>query len=170
MAPKRKLLLKIAVAVVLIACVAGVIVIRSTRFQIAYHDWQMRRAYNSCFRPSRFTSKMRAAVGEDGCERFEYHLRKLKLLGTVSELKFRLRHILYGSRAAVHFENVVYDSKLPGCIEFDFPSVNRSEPVELTVWCYAEDAESWNRFIAARDVPDQESDVLDENENERATE
>jgi hypothetical protein len=161
MTPKRKLLLKIAVAFVLVACIAGVIATRSTRFQIAYHDWQMRRAFNSCFRPKRLIRAMRAAAGADSCERFEYHRRRLILLGTVNELKFRLQHIRDDSLASDHIRESMYGSHCPALIYWEYPPVDGSDPVELTVWCYSQDAESWNRYIAARDVPDYETRFMD---------
>lgn len=33
----------------------------------------------------------------------------------------------------------------------------KPEPMELTVWCYPEDADAWDQFVAAHDVPDYQS-------------
>lgn len=147
---------KYALAVVGALGAIAIIGACSSRVQVAYHQFQMRRAWEKTFAQpdADFDGFVTYTLG-DTYERYIYHRQELVELGVVTELTYQFQHINYPSAESSDFWKALFSPNRPDCIDFQSPQSNDDpEPMQLTVWCYLRDAPAWDAFIQERDSED----------------
>jgi len=155
MSYNRRRLTRSLVAVCAVAFVVAVLLISSSPFQIRYHEWQMQRAWDAMWaQPDVQHRNLVGKVLGDDYERYAYHRQQLVRLGAVRELHYKFDHVLIPSDEGRHFHKRLVARDCPPCIDFEADWRGIPQPMTLTVWCYANDAETWDRFVAKHDVPD----------------
>ena len=141
-----------ALAITTILMIAAFIL--TPTFQIAYHKHQMRRAWDQTLaEPDTHGGGLVGYTLGDTYDSYEYHRQELVRLGAIRELNYQFRHVHYPSKEASHFfGTLLLTENRPKHIDFMSPQGNEEpKPVRLTVWCYPDDAASWDAFIADRD-------------------
>lgn len=139
--------------VLVVISIAIVVVLQSRPVRIAYHKFQMQRAWHAIWDESDFIyDGFEVHRDDEDDTRYEYHRNRLIQLSAVHELKFRLRNILEPSEESKHFSKFLLSTERPNCLDFVSPCSQEPKPMELTVWCYARDVQDWNELIATRDV------------------
>jgi hypothetical protein len=137
------------------AFVASVVAVSSSAFQVRYCQWRMQRAWDETFAqtPDVQNGLVSYRLGAS-YDRYLLYRQQLVGFGAVRELHYRMRHIKRSTGRARDFIDQLVHKNCPSLIDFESPYVDRPAPLELTVWCYAVDAETWDQFIADHDVAD----------------
>lgn len=151
---KRLILGTLATLVVLLAGV--VLVVRSRTFQIAYHKWQMQRAYDATWgkAPDVQQDGLVGYTVGDSYERYEHHRQQLVELGHIVRKRYTFEHILATTEESEHLSRKLLTGECPPHIDFVSPYPEEPAPMKLTVWCYPENAKDWDDFVARHDRPD----------------
>jgi hypothetical protein len=151
--PRRRFAFKAAAICGAVLLVAGITLSRFRVVQVAYHKWQMQRAWNSTF-AGPGTTIAGGLVGYtlgDSYKQYEEHRDALIRLGAARELHYQFKHILTPTPASQRLCKMLVGGERPACIDFESPAPSNPTPMELTVWCYADDALSWDVFVAEQD-------------------
>ncbi len=145
----------IAIATFFAVAVLTVLTITSPPIQIAYHRWQMERAWSDAFAepdPS-VNGEVAYTLGES-YKAYERHRQRLVELGAVCELHYVLENVLARTDEGRHFATLWTSFNCPPCIDCTAPFPDAPEPTQLNVWCYPEDVAGWDAFVAEHDVSD----------------
>ncbi len=131
-----------------------VMVVSSTQFQIWFHDSQMHAAWDEIYGkpPDVDEHGMTGYTLDADYDRYVYHRQRLLELGGLRELHYRLRNVRRATPAAHQLDKEMLSKNRPTCVDFESPWSEQPVPVELTIWCYPDDAEAWDRFVAEHDV------------------
>jgi hypothetical protein len=150
---RRRFLLVTVIATLLI-CVSVIIAVNFRGWQISYHRWQLHRAdqqmaEGTAGRYDRVTS---APAGS--FERHMYHIKKLVLLGAVTERLYKFKHLKYPTPESSHFTHLLLSGTCPNRIDATYLCPREPELLNVTVWCETEDASAWDDFVEKHDTLD----------------
>ncbi len=156
---RRWLALLLALAVII-----GAGVVLRNAWQVPYHQWRMHASWQQHISqdPQVSNGFVMLDVGRAHA-RYEHHRQRLVELGAVTRREYGFQHLLVPSPETRHFGKFLLSPRRPECIDFTYPYPDDPEPMHLTVWCYPQFTDAWDRLFRARDVSDYRSQFMNEN-------
>lgn len=153
----RRYRVKTRIALVMLAasvvCAIG-IVSDWRAVQVRYYRWQMWRAWDQAYGGPKGMEDGFVVVHVRGGaeERYKYYRQKLCALGAIVERHYVLRHIWTRTDDGKQFTRLLVSRSCPNYIDFESPYPDKSEPMQVTVWCWPRDASAWDEFIRKHDI------------------
>lgn len=153
----RRYRVKTRIASVMLAAsvVCAIVIVSNWRaVQVCYYRWQMWHAWHKAYGGPRGIEDGFVVVHVRGEaeERYKYCRQKLVALGAIVERRYVLRQIWTRTDVSKYFTKLLVSRSCPNYIDFWSPYPDKSEPMQLIVWCWPQDASAWDDFIRDHDI------------------
>ncbi|HEX3871537.1 MAG TPA: hypothetical protein VHV77_13930 [Pirellulales bacterium] len=119
-------------------------------FSIAYHRWQMDRAYARVYE---FGPDGESLGSSEDLEQCEFHRDRLVKFGVLSKLDYTFQHLQNPSPQASALFRLVFAKQCPPLIDLNSPHPPNPLPMQITIWCDPSEASNWTAFLRSHDSP-----------------
>jgi hypothetical protein len=135
---RARLAKRVILLVLLVIGIGSVLalVANQTTLAIAFHEWQMERAYRR----------------DEGYDQYEYHRDRLVGLGAIHRMDYRFGSLRNGTPERRMMFRKMLSRQCPAHIDFVSEVMKHPELVELTIWCRPDDVPEWHAFLKLHDV------------------
>jgi hypothetical protein len=129
------------------------VVANQTSLAIAYHEWQMDRAYRRAYsdpvvHPDGLVSHV---VDEDFVD-YEHHRDRLVDFGAIHRIDYRFARLRTGTPEARAMTRLMLSGQCPALVDFISTVLKEPQLMQLTLWCRPDDTPAWQAFFRSHDI------------------